>query len=352
MSPLVLAVESSCDETAVAIVRGTDVIASLVATQEDHSLWGGVVPELASRLHQRTLTSLADEAVKRAGIEWDQLDAVAATVGPGLIGALLVGSSYAKGLATGLNIPFIGVNHLEGHLWSSAAAGQDMPLPALCMLVSGGHTELIRIDGFDDYTLLGATLDDAAGEAFDKVGGLLGIQYPAGAELSKLAEHGNDRAIDFKVARTQYPLDFSFSGLKSAALREVERLQSSDLDARASSAGADNDREGFDSRPSWHTDLAASFQRSVIRQLTDRLAVALESNGFHSVTIGGGVAANKKLREEAETVVSKHGIPLLVPPLSYCTDNAAMIAWVAARAYEHGRLDPLTVSADPNMTIE
>ena len=183
MGVTVLAVETSCDETAAAVIRGNELLASLVATQEVHSLWGGVVPELASRLHQRTLTSLAHEAITRSRISLSELDAVASTTGPGLVGALLVGASYGKGLAAGLGKPFVGVNHLEGHLWSAAVADEELELPALALLVSGGHTELIEIHSFGEYNLLGATLDDAAGEAFDKVGGLLGIPYPAGAAL-------------------------------------------------------------------------------------------------------------------------------------------------------------------------
>ncbi len=333
MGVTVLAVETSCDETATAVIRDNELLASLVATQEVHSLWGGVVPELASRLHQRTLTSLTHEAISRAGIQLSELDAVASTVGPGLIGALLVGASYAKGLAAGLGKPFVGVNHLEGHLWSAAVTDDDLELPALALLVSGGHTELIEIRGFGDYNLLGATLDDAAGEAFDKVGGLLGISYPAGAELSRLASEGNDRAYPFAVARTQSPYDFSYSGLKSAALRQVEKLK----------------REHDDD--SWHADLAASFQRSVVRQLKQRVDAALTAGEYKTLTLGGGVAANQKLRDVLTGLAQKHQVALRVPPMAYCTDNAAMIAWVAARKVEHGQLDPLNSPANPNMTL-
>jgi tRNA N6-adenosine threonylcarbamoyltransferase len=332
MGVTVLAVETSCDETAAAVIHDNELLASLVATQEVHSLWGGVVPELASRLHQRTLTSLTHEAIKRAGIQISDLDAVASTIGPGLIGALLVGSSYAKGLATGLGKPFVGVNHLEGHLWSAAVAAEDLELPALALLVSGGHTELIEIRAFGEYCLLGATLDDAAGEAFDKVGGLLGIPYPAGAELSKLAEHGNDRAFPFAVARTENPLDFSYSGLKSAALREVEKQQRL-------------------SGNRWRADLAASFQRAVVRQLILRVEAALLAGQYKSLTLGGGVAANQNLREELARVAKRRRVTLRVPPMEYCTDNAAMIAWVAARKVEHGQLDPLNSPANPNLSL-
>ncbi len=332
MAVTVLAVETSCDETAAAIVRGNDIIASLVATQEVHSLWGGVVPELASRLHQRTLTSLTHEAVKRAGIALNDLDAVASTVGPGLIGALLVGASYGKGLAAGLGKPFIGVNHLEGHLWSASVGADELPLPALVLLVSGGHTELIRIDDFGRYTMLGATLDDAAGEAFDKVGGLLGIPYPAGAALSKLASGGNDRRFKFAVARTESPFDFSYSGLKSAALRQVQKLEQD---------GEDN----------WRADLAASFERAVVRQLKQRVMAALDAGTYASLTLGGGVAANGRLRRELQSIAVQRKIPLRIPPMEYCTDNAAMIAWVAARRLDRDDTDTLNRPADPNLAL-
>ncbi|MCB2212777.1 tRNA (adenosine(37)-N6)-threonylcarbamoyltransferase complex transferase subunit TsaD [bacterium] len=332
MAVTVLAVETSCDETAAAIVRGNDIIASLVATQEVHSLWGGVVPELASRLHQRTLTSLAHEAVKRAGIALDDLDAVASTVGPGLIGALLVGASYGKGLAAGLGKPFIGVNHLEGHLWSASVGADQLPLPALVLLVSGGHTELIRIDDFGRYALLGATLDDAAGEAFDKVGGLLGIPYPAGAALSKLASEGDDRRFKFAVARTESPFDFSYSGLKSAALRQVQKLEQ-------------------DGEQNWRADLAASFERAVVRQLKQRVMAALDAGTYASLTLGGGVAANGRLRRELQSIAGQRKIPLRIPPMEYCTDNAAMIAWVAARRLDRDDIDTLNRPADPNLAL-
>ncbi|MBS1262795.1 MAG: tRNA N6-adenosine threonylcarbamoyltransferase [Calditrichaeota bacterium] len=330
----VLAVETSCDETAAAVVRDGRVLSSVVATQEVHALWGGVVPEVASRLHQRTLTALAAEALKRVQFEARALDGAAATIGPGLIGALLVGVSYAKGVAVALDVPFLGINHLEGHLWSAAAAGEQLPLPALALLVSGGHTELVRISGFGDYYPLGATLDDAAGEAFDKVGGLLGIPYPAGAKLAKLAEHGDNRAFPFAVARTDNPFDFSYSGLKSAALRAVRRAE-----------------EQHAENSSWKADLAASFQRCVIRQLVQRVTRALDGGEYASLTIGGGVAANHLLREQLAGLARNRGLRLLVPPVDYCTDNAAMIAWVAEHRLRRGETDPLSAEADPNLTL-
>jgi len=335
MFPLVLGIESSCDETAVALVRNGEVLASRVASQEVHARWGGVVPEIASRLHQRTLAKMVRETLAGEGFKRTDIGAVGATRGPGLIGALLVGTSYAKGLAAGLNVPFIGVNHLEGHLWSAAAAGEKMPLPALALLVSGGHTELFRIDGFRKYTFLGATLDDAAGEAFDKIGVRLGIAYPAGAELAKLAERGNPGAFSFPVAETSSPLDFSFSGLKSAVMRQVKRLEAQQLDPGP-----------------WRADLAASFQQAVVLQLTLRVDRALENDHYQSVLLGGGVAANRELRKRLRGVAERRSVQLVVPPVNYCTDNAAMIAWVADRTLQERGGDLLTLEADPNLTID
>lgn len=334
MHPLVLGIESSCDETAVALVREGKVLASRVASQEIHARWGGVVPEIASRLHQRTLAKMVHEILTDEGFTLKDIDAVGATRGPGLIGALLVGTSYAKGFAAGLGVPFIGVNHLEGHLWSAAASGEEMPLPALALLVSGGHTELFRIDGFRKYTFLGATLDDAAGEAFDKVGVLLGIPYPAGAQISKLAEKGNPNAYPFRVAETGSPFDFSFSGLKSAVMREVKRLQT------------EQGEEG-----KWRADLAASFQESAVLQLSVRVDRALENDQYQSLLLGGGVAANKRLRDRLSSVAERHRVRFVVPPISFCTDNAAMIAWVAERSFREFGGDQLTMEADPNLTV-
>lgn len=329
----VIGIESSCDETAVALIEDGRLVSNRVATQEIHARWGGVVPELASRLHQKTLSLMVEETLADAGWSLSQLDGVAATRGPGLIGALLVGLSYAKGLATALNIPLAGVNHLEGHLWAVEAGGETLPLPALGLLVSGGHTELIRIDGFGKYTYLGGTLDDAAGEAFDKVGGLLGIQYPAGAKLSKLAEEGDPSRYPFAVATTQSPFDFSYSGLKSAAMREIKRLEA---------------EQGGDE---WRADVAASFQDAVIVQLLLRADRALENDSYRSLMIGGGVAANKLLRKRLEGLARRHNVALLVPPFEFCTDNAAMIAYVGYRMLQERGADSLDIEADPNLSL-
>ncbi|MDP8205214.1 MAG: tRNA (adenosine(37)-N6)-threonylcarbamoyltransferase complex transferase subunit TsaD [Candidatus Electryonea clarkiae] len=327
-----LGIETSCDETGVALVDGGKVIADRVATQEIHSRWGGVVPELASRLHQRTLARMVNEILADTGWDFKTIEAVAVTRGPGLIGALLVGVSYAKGIAVSCDVPFIGVNHLEAHLWSAEAAGNAIDLPALALLVSGGHTELIHINGLGDYKYLGGTLDDAAGEAFDKVGGLLGISYPAGEELSNLALQGNPLAFYMPVARTKQPLDFSFSGLKTAAAREVEKLKTS-------------------GEIGWEADLAASFQKAAVSQLVIRLHKALEKNNYKCVVLAGGVAANSYLRERSREAARKHGVGLVIPPIEMCTDNGAMIAWLGERLLVERGTDPLTFEADPNLSL-
>jgi len=334
MAPVVLGIETSCDETAVALVRDGHVFASRVSSQEIHARWGGVVPELASRLHQRTLATMVREILADNGLTLKDIGAVGATRGPGLIGALLVGVSYAKGLAVGLEVPFIGVNHLEGHLWAASASGEEMQLPALSVLVSGGHTELFRIDGFGNYKFLGATLDDAAGEAFDKVGVLLGIPYPAGAALSRMADGGDPNQFSFRVAETPSPFDFSYSGLKSAVMREVKQLEA---------AG--------EPKGKWQADIAAAFQEALVLQLALRVERALENDLYQSLLIGGGVAANIALRTKLAGIAERHRVRLVMPPISYCTDNASMIAWVADKTLRERGSDSLSLEADPNLTL-
>jgi tRNA N6-adenosine threonylcarbamoyltransferase len=329
----VLAIESSCDETAVALVDGKNEVASRIATQEIHARWGGVIPEIASRLHQKTLALMVKETMEDAGWNFHDLEGVAVTRGPGLVGALLVGLSYAKGLATALNIPLIGINHLEGHLWATEASGEELELPALALLVSGGHTELFRIEEFGKYTYLGGTLDDAAGEAFDKVGGLLGIPYPAGAELSKLALEGDPTKYKFALAKTPSNYDFSYSGLKSAVMRLVQRLETEE-----------NSKE-------WHKDIAASFQEAVVDQIINRVNYSLLNGEYKSLVVGGGVAANRSLRSELEKVTLKNKVTLAVPPFELCTDNAAMIAYVGQRMLNNAIYDPLSIKVDPNLTL-
>ncbi len=327
----ILGIETSCDETGVAIAENGKVIAAMVSTQTEHAKWGGVVPEIASRLHQKTLATMVHNLLKETEISFSDLDGIAATRGPGLIGALLVGVSYAKGLATGLNIPYVGVNHLEGHLWAAEAAGMEIPLPALALLVSGGHTELICIEKFGSYTYLGGTVDDAIGEAFDKVGGLLGISYPAGAELSKIAENADRDAYPLPVSALP-GIDFSYSGLKTAVMRLVNSLPE-------------------DQKETWRPDVAASFQHAAVSQVEKRLEKALQQTSCKSLILAGGVAANHELRVRAVRIAKEMDVALKVPPVQWCTDNGAMIAYLGAKYLENGIQSPLTEEADPNLSL-
>jgi len=328
-----LSIETSCDETAVALLEDTKIIAEKVATQEIHSKWGGVVPELASRLHQKVLSRMTNDVLEDAGWTFSDIDGIAATHGPGLVGALLVGVSYAKGIAVACGIPFIPVNHLEGHIWAASADGQEMELDSLALLVSGGHTELFKVKGFGDYQFIGGTLDDAAGEAFDKVGVLLGLHYPAGAEISKLADDGDPKKFFFKIAETSSPFDFSFSGLKSAVMRKVLEVEASPYSG-------------------WKNDIAASFQHSVVSQIAGRVERVLKKGQYRSFMIGGGVAANKELRDRLKKLTKRFHVDFLYPPMNLCTDNAAMIGYVGAKLDIPKDVDSnLTAPVDPNLTL-
>lgn len=331
---LVLALETSCDETAAAVVRdGLFVESSVVSSQVDlHARFGGVVPEIASRAHVELILPVVVEALERAGLNIggpDLPDAVAATVGPGLIGALLVGVSAAKALALSWNRPFVGVNHLEGHLYACLLDDPDLPFPAVVLLVSGGHTILLEMKGPGDYRILGQTIDDAAGEAFDKVARYLGLGYPGGPLVDKAAESGDDRAIAFPRARLDAPgteLSFSFSGLKTAVVNYVR------------------------AHPDVRTeDVAASFQRSVVEALLDKALVALESTGAASFCLAGGVAANSLLRSRATELCAEVGVRCYLPSRSMCTDNAAMIGAAGWWRLQHDGPTSLGAGADPNL---
>ncbi len=310
---LVLAIESSCDETAASVMRGgTEILSSIVATQVDfHSRFGGVVPEIASRKHTEAIVGVIDEAIERAGVGFGELDALAVTYGPGLIGALVVGVAYAKGLSLGTGLPLVGVNHLEGHIFASKLADPDLKTPLIALVVSGGHTSLVHVPVWGEYHTLGSTLDDAAGEAFDKVAKLLGLGYPGGPAISRLAEEGDAAAIPFPRAMLHSgDYDFSLSGLKTAVITYVRREQA---------AG----------RPLDLPNIAASFQAAVIDVQVAKALRAAEEHGVRHFCLGGGVAANAALREALRTALAVRGIRLSVPPLSLCTDNAAMIATAA-----------------------
>ena len=318
LNSVIMAIESSCDETACAIIKnGHEICANVVSTQiKIHEKFGGVVPEVASRKHLEYIDIVIEEALSESGYTFDELDAVAVTMGPGLIGALLVGLSTAKGLAYAINKPLIGVHHIEGHIYANFLAHQVINLPCICLVVSGGHTNIVKISEHGSYQILGQTVDDAAGEAFDKVARAIGLGYPGGPKIDKLAKEGNPKAIQFPRAKLDQPLNFSFSGLKSAVLNYLNQ--------------AEMKQEAIN-----RADVAASFQDSVVDVLCDHTMKAMEETGITTLLLAGGVSANSRLRERIDELCEKNGYKLYYPPLSLCTDNAAMIG--AAAAYKYAR---------------
>ncbi|MBK5287073.1 MAG: tRNA (adenosine(37)-N6)-threonylcarbamoyltransferase complex transferase subunit TsaD [Acidimicrobiia bacterium] len=305
---IILGIETSCDETAAAVVEdGLTIRSSVVSSQVDlHARFGGVVPEIASRAHLEVINGVIGDALVEAGVEFSDLDAVAATHGPGLAGALLVGVSAAKAIALASRIPYIGVNHLEGHLHAAWLQNPEVELPLAVLLVSGGHTMLVAVRGDADYEVLGHTVDDAAGEAFDKVARLLGLGYPGGPAIDRLATEGDPTAIRFPRPMQGDGLDFSFSGLKTAVLHHVRR------DPEYTVA-----------------DVAASFQAAAVDVLVSKLDAAATAIGARTLVIGGGVAANSALRAGVAALALETGRPALIPPRELCTDNAAMVGATA-----------------------
>lgn len=325
----VLGIESSCDETAVAIAEDGGLIAHRLASQmETHAAHGGVVPELAARAHLDALPALAAETLAAAGLTVGDCDAIAASAGPGLIGGLLVGASFAKGLAQAADKPFIAINHLEGHVLSPRLVGA-LPYPYLALLASGGHCQIVAVAGLGDYRLLGATIDDAVGEAFDKAAKMMGLGYPGGPALERAAT-GDPAAVALPRPLLGRPgCDFSFSGLKTAVRRALES------DA-----------------PPAIPDLAASFQAAVCDVLADRLKRALAMVEVHAVALVGGVAANQAIRARLEAVCGERGYTLHAPPLWLCGDNAAMIAWAGVERARAGLVDPLDAPCHPRWPLE
>jgi N6-L-threonylcarbamoyladenine synthase len=324
-STVVLGIESSCDETAAAVVMGGfDVLSSVVSTQIDlHARYGGVVPEIASRAHLELIVPVVAQAIVEAGIEDARIDAVAATVGPGLVGALLVGVSAAKALSMVWGVPFIGVNHMEAHLYASFLEDPELQLPLVVLLVSGGHTMLVSMEGHGQYRLLGQTIDDAAGEAFDKVARFLGLGYPGGPAIDLAAMHGDPSAINFPRAMMHDGLDFSFSGLKTAVVNYVRR--NPDVSAE---------------------DVSASFQQAVVDVLVTKARRAAKQVGAKALALGGGVAANSLLREQFLDACVADGMQGFLPSRSMCTDNAAMIAcagWHRLRSDGPSSLDSAAI---------
>lgn len=304
----ILSIETSCDETAAAVMTdGIRVLSDEINTQIDlHKMYGGVVPEIASRLHIEKISQVVEQALEKANIGFKDLDAVAVTYGPGLIGALLVGLSYAKGLAYSLDIPLIGVHHIKGHVFANFVAHPELKPPFVCLVASGGHSHILRISDFDRIDVLARTRDDAPGEAFDKIARVLGLSYPGGPEIEKAARNGNEEAYLFPKVTFENTLDFSFSGVKTAVINAVHKAE----------------QKG---EPIVPEDVAASFQKAVCDILVDNTIKAAKCSGIKTIALAGGVAANKKLRETMQTATKENHMVFYCPPLRLCTDNAVMI---------------------------
>lgn len=331
----ILAVESSCDETAVAVVSdGRKILTDCIATQVDlHRIYGGVVPEIASRKHIEAICALADQALSSAHISRKDIDAVAVTYAPGLIGAVLVGVNFAKAAAMALDKPLIPVHHIRGHIAANYLAYPELEPPFLCLVVSGGHTMFVDVQDYTKMRILGGTLDDAAGESFDKVARVLGMPYPGGAALDRAAQLGDETKYSLPRARAgENPFDMSFSGLKTAALNLINHAQQlgQELDANS---------------------LCASFSAAVSDTLVPRAMLALEQTGYKKLAVAGGVAANSRIRRDLMSAVEDRGISLYMPPLSLCGDNAAMIGAQAYYEYKAGNLADMSLNAYATKTI-
>lgn len=332
---VILAIESSCDETSAAIViNGREVLSNVISSQiEIHEKFGGVVPEVASRKHIEVINAVVEEALEKANMKLSDLDAIGVTYGPGLVGALLVGLQYAKGLAYSLDLPLIGVNHIEGHICANFIEHKDLKPPFVSLVVSGGHTFIVYVKDYGEYEIIGETRDDAAGEAYDKVARAIGLGYPGGPKIDKLSKEGDPNSISFPRARFHDDtLDFSFSGLKSAVLNYLNKK--SMLNEEVNTA-----------------DVAASFQKAVVEVLTDNAMVTCEKRGIDRIAIAGGVASNSGLRENLINKGNEKGIKILFPSLELCTDNAAMIGSAAYYQWELGNVSTMDLNAKPNLKL-
>ena len=332
----ILGIETSCDETAAAVVEdGRKVLSNAVYTQiQEHRPFGGVVPEIASRCHTEAISGVVKDALDKANLTIEDIDAIAVTASPGLIGALLVGVNFAKGLSLSSGKPLIAVNHTRGHIASNYISNEDIVPPFLCLVVSGGHTDLIAVEDYTKFKVLGSTRDDAAGETFDKAARSMGIPYPGGVELDKIAENGNPKAYPFPKPNIQGSVfDFSFSGLKTAVINQIHNINQK---------GEEVPKE----------DIAASLRYAVVSQLTSTLEKAIKETGYKRIAIAGGVSANSLLRKEAESLSKKLSCSLYMPKLTYCGDNAAMIAAQGYFEYINGNVSDLSLNASANGDIE
>ena len=327
---IVLGIETSCDETAVSICKDGQILSNVIGSQLIHTQFGGVVPEVASREHERLLNSLTIEAIEKAKVRIKEIEGIAVTNGPGLAGALLTGVSFAKGLALGLGIKIISINHLEAHMIANLLDSKDIEFPFLCLLVSGGHTQLWLIKKLEDYQLLGETRDDAAGEAFDKGARILGLNYPGGPEIEKCAKNGNYNKLNFPRAFIKSnKIEFSFSGLKTSLLYYMESYN--------------------ESKDCSLNDIAASYQKAIIDCLVAKMKLAISLTGVDTISIAGGVAKNKLLRKSIENNLK--GSKIIFPDLKYCTDNAAMISYLGEKKFKIGKSSDLRFSINPNFEI-
>ena len=332
---IILSIESSCDETSAAVVvNGREVLSNVIASQIDtHKKYGGVVPEVASRMHIEVVDSVVKAALDEAGVKLEDIDAIGVTYGPGLVGALLVGLQYAKGLALGADKPLIPVNHIQGHICANFIQHKDLKPPFVSLVVSGGHTFIVHVKSYRDFEVIGQTRDDAAGEAYDKVARALGLGYPGGPKIDKLAKEGNENAIDFPRAKFHDDtLDFSFSGVKSAVLNYLNKAKMKDEEINKA-------------------DIAASFQKAIVDVLKNNVFLTCERRNLKKIAVAGGVASNSCLRETLIKEGSKRGIEILFPDPILCTDNAAMIGSAAYFKFMNGAVSDLDINAKPNLKL-
>ena len=331
----ILAIESSCDETSAAVVlNGREILSNVIASQiSTHEQYGGVVPEVASRMHIEAISGVVEEALLKANITLEKIDAIGVTYGPGLVGALLVGLQFAKGLAFASKKPLVGVNHIEGHICANYIQHKDLKPPFISLVVSGGHTFIVHVKDYGIYEVIGQTRDDAAGEAYDKVARALGLGYPGGPKIDKLAKEGNPKAITFPKANFhEETLDFSFSGVKSAVLNYLNKCNMQNIEINKA-------------------DVAASFQQAVVDVLKDNVLLTCKKKNIDTIAIAGGVASNSTLRETLINEAGKKGIKVLFPTPILCTDNAAMIGSAAYFNLVNGKISDLNLNAKPNLKL-
>lgn len=330
-TPIILGIESSCDDTSAAVIQGKKILSNVVSTQKIHQNYGGVVPELASRAHLQNIIPVVHQAIQLANINKKAIDAISFTRGPGLLGSLLVGTSFAKSLSMSLNVPLIEVNHMQGHIFAHFIEDEfkeNISFPFLCLTVSGGHTQIVQVNDYFDMEVLGETLDDAAGEAFDKIGKILGLEYPAGPTIDKLSQNGDKDKFKFPLPKLE-GIKFSFSGIKTSVLYFIQKEVQKNPDYI---------KENLE-------DICASVQKTILSSLLDKLKLAIEITGIKNVAIAGGVSANLELRREIKKLELEKNCKTFIPKFEYTTDNAAMIAVVGSIKYEHNKFSDLKTIA-------